>query len=265
MFERGRTEAPKAKAAQQQSECCEIKPKAKASEGVSLSRTQGRAPPSRYPALCEETSEVPRQGCNSGHQRPSGSALGTHASAGAHLVLDLEAFRWPAAYHASRLWEQLRQFWADHFSRRFSPRRPPLRRISSMSTFYLMEHSARQAELGLSYDAPRTRLDDRAFVFRGGRWAAEGPPGRSWTRLRPPTAPGGKAQMPRVRSQELLEENNYLRLQQQVLMDMLTETTARLQLLEKTLDREAGSEDTARAWQARRRGRRARAADSETQ
>ncbi|XP_035870329.1 protein chibby homolog 3 [Phyllostomus discolor] len=211
------------------------------------------------------TSGVPRQGCNSGHQRPSSSTLGTHAPAGAHLALDLEAFRWPAAYHANRLWEQLRQFWADHFSRRFSPRRPPLRRISSMSTFYLLEHSARQAELGLSYDAPRTRLDDRAFVFRSGRWAAEGQPGRSGTPSRPPTGPGGKAQVPRVRSQELLEENNYLRLQQQVLMDMLTETTARLQLLEAALDREACSAAPARVWQARRRGRRARIADPVTQ
>ncbi|KAM5301935.1 protein chibby homolog 3 [Glossophaga mutica] len=134
-----------------------------------------------------------------------------------------------------------------------------------MSTFYLLEHSARQAELGLSYDAPRTRLDDRAFVFRGGRWAAEGPPGSSRPPPRPPTAPGGKAQVPRVRSQELLEENNYLRLQQQVLMDMLTETTARMQLLEEALDREAHSEAPARAWQTRRRGRRARAADPLTQ
>ncbi|XP_036913896.1 protein chibby homolog 3 [Sturnira hondurensis] len=223
---------------------------------------QGSAPGS-LPSF--RTSGVPRQGCNSSHQRPRGSALGTHAPAGAHLALDLEAFRWPAAYQASRLWEQLRQFWADHFSRRFTPRRPPLRRISSMSTFYLLEHSARQAELGLSYDAPRTRLDDRAFVFRGGRWASEGPPGRSGPPPRPPTARGGKAQIPRVRSQELLEENNYLRLQQQVLMDMLTETTARMQMLEEALDHEARSEGPTRAQQARRRGRRARAAGSVTQ
>lgn len=134
-----------------------------------------------------------------------------------------------------------------------------------MSTFYLLEHSARQAELGLSYDAPRTRLDDRTFVFRGGRWAVEGPLGRSGPPLRPPTGPGGKAQVPRVRSQELLEENNYLRLQQQVLMDMLTETTARMQLLETALDREAGSTAPAHVWPTRRRGRRARVADPVTQ
>ncbi|XP_036608181.1 protein chibby homolog 3 [Trichosurus vulpecula] len=153
----------------------------------------------------------------------------------------------------SILLDQLRQFWADHFSRRFSPRRPPLRHFSSMSTFYLLDHRTRQAELGLSYGPPRTQLSDQAFVFQAGKWVMEG----GYTGNLQPLNLTAYWEHPihQGKNKALLEENNYLKLQQELLMDMLTDTTARLQLLEKKLDVDTSPLAAAYVWRKKMRKR----------
>ncbi|XP_073214180.1 protein chibby homolog 3, partial [Lepidochelys kempii] len=121
---------------------------------------------------------------------------------------------------------------------RFLPKRPPLRRITSTSTFYLLDYRTRQAELGLDYGPPRAQLSDTKFVFQDGKWQGE-----SRLSHRPPLlqlfSSHDREQSCKVMKKEnkaLLEENNYLKLQLELLMDMLTETTAQLHMVEKKMD-----------------------------
>ncbi|XP_072487365.1 protein chibby homolog 3 [Notamacropus eugenii] len=153
----------------------------------------------------------------------------------------------------SILMDQLRQFWADHFSRRFTPKRPPLRHFSSMSTFYLLDHHTRQAELGLNYGPPRTQLSEYTLVFQAGKWVMEGGCAGNLQPLN--LTAYWQHPIHQSKNKALLEENNYLKLQQELLMDMLTDTTARLQLLEKKLDVDTSPLATAYVWQKKMRKR----------
>ncbi|XP_074085374.1 protein chibby homolog 3 [Macrotis lagotis] len=139
----------------------------------------------------------------------------------------------------SLMLDQLRQFWADHFSQRFTPRRPPLRHVNSMTTFYRLDHHTRQSELGLNYGPPRIQLSDQAFIFQAGKWVMEGECTGNLEPLNLATYWDHSVHL--GKNKALLEENNYLKLQQELLMDMLIDTTARLQFLEKKLDVDTSS------------------------
>ncbi|XP_061477918.1 protein chibby homolog 3 [Rhineura floridana] len=137
----------------------------------------------------------------------------------------------------SHIVQDVRDYWADHFSHRFLPRRPTLRRPISLSTYYLLDYRTRQAELGMDYGSPCTQLNKAKFVFQEGEWQSDSTPQQmpllqlfSSHDKESPNKTLKKA------NKALLEENNYLKLQLELLMDMLTETTARLRSVEKKLD-----------------------------
>uniref|UniRef100_A0A7M4F0E8 Chibby family member 3 n=1 Tax=Crocodylus porosus TaxID=8502 RepID=A0A7M4F0E8_CROPO len=126
----------------------------------------------------------------------------------------------------------------DCSSPRFLPRRPPLRQITSLSSFYLLDHKTRQMELGLDYGLPQAQLSNAKFVFQDGKWQSEGSPTHQlpFRQLFPSSGQEQSNKVLKKENKALLEENNYLKLQLELLMDMLTDTTAQLHTVEKKLD-----------------------------
>ncbi|XP_044310543.1 protein chibby homolog 3 [Varanus komodoensis] len=137
----------------------------------------------------------------------------------------------------SHILQDMRDYWADHFSHRFLPRRPILRQATSLSTFYLLDYKTRQVELGMDYGPPCTQLSKAKFVFHNGEWQSDSVP-QQMPLLQLFSSPDKESPNKALKkaNKALLEENNYLKLQLELLMDMLTETTARLHSVEKRLD-----------------------------
>nr|XP_020638415.1 protein chibby homolog 3 isoform X1 [Pogona vitticeps] len=136
----------------------------------------------------------------------------------------------------SQILQDIRDYWADHFSRRFLPRRPPLRQATSLSTFYLLDYKTRQSELGIDYGSPCAQLNKTKFVFQDGEWQSDGAPqGMPLLQLYSSPDRNSPHKALKKANKVLLEENNYLKLQLELLMDMLTETTARLHSVEKRM------------------------------
>ncbi|KAK1159347.1 hypothetical protein AOXY_G22010 [Acipenser oxyrinchus oxyrinchus] len=131
----------------------------------------------------------------------------------------------------------------DSLCTNFHPKKAPRRQTTSLSTLYILDYSSRAGELGLEPGPPALNLSGMKLTFKNGKWISEGGerPSKSKRALR------NLKQKNRV----LEEENNYLRVRTELLVDMLAESTAHLQLLEDEVEREA-FRDTRRRQSVRR-------------
>ncbi|NWI77166.1 CBY1 protein, partial [Ptilorrhoa leucosticta] len=113
------------------------------------------------------------------------------------------------------------------FGNSFSPKKTPPRKWASLSNLHLLDRSTREIELGLEYGTPTMNLAGQSLKFENGQWVSE-----SGSFL------GDRRELQRLRkrNQQLEEENNLLRLKVDILLDMLSETTAESHLMEKELE-----------------------------
>ncbi|XP_050179542.1 protein chibby homolog 1 isoform X3 [Myiozetetes cayanensis] len=123
------------------------------------------------------------------------------------------------------------------FGNSFSPKKTPPRKWASLTNLHFvsptacgllqMDRSTREVELGLEYGTPSMNLAGQSLKFENGQWVSES---GSFT--------GDRRELQRLRkrNQQLEEENNLLRLKVDILLDMLSETTAESHLMEKELE-----------------------------
>ncbi|XP_030631729.1 protein chibby homolog 1 [Chanos chanos] len=112
------------------------------------------------------------------------------------------------------------------FGNTFSPKKTPPRKSASLSNLHTLDRSTREVELGLEYGAPVMNIGGQSLKFEEGQWIAES--GGSVS--------GKELQRLKKRNLQLEEENNLLKLKIDLLLDMLSETTAESHLIQKELD-----------------------------
>ncbi|XP_020371639.1 protein chibby homolog 1 [Rhincodon typus] len=113
------------------------------------------------------------------------------------------------------------------FGNVFSPKKTPPRKSASLSSLHTLDRVSREIELGLDHGAPVMNIGGQSLKFDNGQWVSESV-GDSGIHK--------EVQRLRKRNQQLEEENNLLRLKIDILLDMLSETTAESHLMEKELE-----------------------------
>ncbi|XP_072044058.1 protein chibby homolog 1-like [Amphiura filiformis] len=123
---------------------------------------------------------------------------------------------------------------------KFSTKKTPPRRSTSLNNLNRLESSIRDEEYGLNFGQPKVKLGGQELRFdtENGVWITD-------------SSSGGVSQREfiklRKQNQSLQEENNLLKLKMEVLLDMLAETTAEKHLLEKDMGDYAGGRSSSRS------------------
>ncbi|XP_062910917.1 uncharacterized protein LOC134349881 [Mobula hypostoma] len=117
---------------------------------------------------------------------------------------------------------------------KFHPRKSPARRHAPVSSLYLLDYDRRIAELGLEHEPPVMQISGQRFSFRKGRWVPQLQGGFCHS------SQGELLRGIREKNKVLQEQNNMLQLRLELTMDMLTEATANLIMLE---DKEENTEE----------------------
>ncbi|XP_051969075.1 protein chibby homolog 1-like [Xyrauchen texanus] len=112
------------------------------------------------------------------------------------------------------------------FGNTFSPKKTPPRKSASLSNLHTLDRSTRETEIGLEYGAPVMNIGGQTFKFEDGQWITESASNVS----------GKEVQRLKKRNLQLEEENNLLKIKIEVLLDMLSESTAETHLILKELE-----------------------------
>ncbi|KAL7857209.1 hypothetical protein SRHO_G00161080 [Serrasalmus rhombeus] len=112
------------------------------------------------------------------------------------------------------------------FGNTFSPKKTPPRKSASLSNLHALDRSTREIELGLEYGAPVLNIGGQSLKFEDGQWVTDSGG----------NTPSKEVQKLKKRNMQLEEENNLLKLKIELLLDMLTETTAESHLIQKELE-----------------------------
>ncbi|XP_051958528.1 protein chibby homolog 1-like [Xyrauchen texanus] len=112
------------------------------------------------------------------------------------------------------------------FGNTFSPKKTPPRKSASLSNLHTLDRSTREIELGLEYGAPVMNIGGQSLKFEDGQWITESAGNVS----------GKEVQRLKKRNLQLEEENNLLKIKIEVLLDMLSESTAETHVIQKELE-----------------------------